>query len=276
MTTMTTTITTTITTTMTTTITTTATMTTTVTTTIRMTDRRRAATRLPRRGAGLLLVVSVALSSCSTDDGDPAADSAAPITPAPVATTPIAATAAPTPPPATASPTAAALPLPDGPSVLLQSLDALAPGYHFVITAVLNGQVALTTEGDQIGLASRQTVTSQGVAVDYIVLPEGTWKGEGGVWEELEVPAPAVDPLAAFRSPTAVTVVSHATELTVLTATYPAATLGLPGDQPVTVAIELTGTSLRSLSYATPDGTGSSRTDISPLVDTTPNTSPST
>ena len=222
--------------------------------------------------------MSVALTSCSSDDGNAAADSAAPITTAPLVTSPVSATAAPTPPAATAVPTApaAAAALPDGPTVLLQSLDALAPGYHFVITAMLNGQVALATEGDQIGLASRQTVTSQGVAIDYIILPEGTWKGEGGVWEELEVPAPAVDPLAALRTPTAVTVVSHTAELTVLNASYPAAAVGLPGDQPVTVAIEVTGTTLRSFGYSTPDGTGSSRTDISPLVDTTPITSPST
>ena len=221
--------------------------------------------------------MSVALTSCSSDDTNPSADSAAPISTAALAVTPVVATAAATPPTATAAPTtpAATLPLPDGPTVLLQSLDALAPGYHFVITAMLNGQVALATEGDQIGLASRQTVTSQGVAVDYIVLPEGTWKGEGGVWEELEVPAPAVDPLAALRAPTAVTVVSHTAELTVLNASYAAAALGLPGDQSVIVAIELTGTTLRSFSYSTPDGTGSSRTDISPLVDTTPITSPS-
>jgi hypothetical protein len=226
----------------------------------------------------LLLVASVALASCSSDDGGPAAESAAPITTVPVATTPVAVTAATPLPAATAAPTtpAAPLPLPDGPTVLLQSLDALAPGYHFVITATVQGEVALTTEGDQIGASSRQTLTSQGVAVDYIVLPEGTWKGEGGVWEELEVPAPAVDPLAAFRSPTAVTVVSHTAELTVLNATYPAAAFGVPGDQPVTVAIELSGTTLRSLSYTTPDGASASRTDISPLVDLTPITSPST
>jgi hypothetical protein len=250
----------------------------TTTTTIRMTDRPRAAIRLPRRGAGLLLVVSVAAISCSSDDGGAATESTAPITTVPVATTPAAVTAAITPPAPTAAPTApaATLPLPDGPAVLLQSLDALAPGYHFVITATLNGQVALATEGDQIGLASRQTVTSQGVAVDYIVLPDGTWKGEGGVWEELEVPAPAVDPLAALRAPTAVTVASHTADLTVLNASYPAAALGLPGDQPVTVAIELTGATLRSFSYSTPDGTATSRTDITPLVDTTPITSPST
>ena len=70
---------------------------------------------------------------------------------------------------------AATLPLPDGPTVLLQSLDALAPGYHFVITATLNGDVALATEGDQIGLSSRRTVTSQGVAVDYVVLTAGSF-----------------------------------------------------------------------------------------------------
>jgi hypothetical protein len=260
--------------------TTTAAATTTIATTIRVTDRTRASARLPRRGAGLLLVAATALGACSSDESRSAGSTvpiaiaagaaASPATSVPVTAAPsAAATPAPPPPP----PTAPALP--DGPTVLLQSLDALAPGYHFVITVTLDGQVALTTEGDQIGLSSRQTVTSQGVAVSYIVLPEGTWKGEAGVWDELEVPTPAVDPLAVFRAPSAVTVTGHSAELTTLSATYPAAALGLTGDQPVAVAIELTGTSLRSLSYTTPDGTGTSRTDISPLVDTTPITSPS-
>ena len=250
---------------------------TTTATAITVTDRRRAAARLPFRGAGLLLVV-VALGACANDDENISAQSAAPVTTvAAQAASSVAATAA-APAPATTAPVAppSTPATPDGPTVLIQSLDALAPGYHFVITATVNGQVALTTEGDQIGLSSRQTVTSQGVAVNYIVLPEGTWKGEGGVWDELEVPAPAVDPLAVFRSPTGVTVVAHTAELTTLSATYPAAAVGVPGDQPVGVTIELTGTTLRSLSYITPDGTGASRTDISPLVDTTPITSPST
>ena len=249
--------------------------TTTVATTTVTTDRPGATARLPRWGAGLLLVCGLALGACSSDDGNPSADSAAAVTTPPTPTTaPAPTTAVPTAAPTTAAAVApATVALPDGPTVLQQSLDALAPGYHFVINATVNGAVALTTEGDQIGVASRQRVTSQGVTVDYIVLPEGTWKGENGVWEELEEPAPAVDPLAPLRTPSAVTVTGHSPELTTLVATYPAAAFGVPGDV-IDVTIELTGTTLRSFTYATPDGTGVSRTDIGPLTDTTPITSP--
>jgi hypothetical protein len=249
--------------------------TTTVATTTVATERPGATARLPRWGAGLLLVAGLVVGACASDDGNPSANSAAEITTLPSPTTAAL--------PATAAPTAAAttpappppstIALPDGPTLLQQSLDAIAPGYHFVITATVNGTVALSTEGDQIGLASRQKVTSQGVTVDYIVLPEGTWKGENGAWEELEEPAPAVDPLAPLRTPTAVTVAGHSPELTTLVATYPAAPFGVPGDA-INVTIELTGTALRSFTYSTPDGTQVSRTDIGPLADTTPITSP--
>ncbi len=252
------------------------TTTTIVAATTTVTDRTRATARLPFRGAGLLVCAAFAISACSDDDS-PSADSATPIATAVATTPPTTApvtTTAPVPTTAPVAPPPTTLPPPDGATVLAQSLDALAPGYHFAITATRDGQVALTTEGDQIGLAARQTVTSQGITVDYIVLPEGTWKGEAGAWEELEEPLPPVDPLAVLRTPSTVAVVAHTAELTTLTATYPAAALGVPGDQPITVAFELTGTTMRSFSYTTPDGTATSRTDISPLVDTTPITSP--
>ena len=222
------------------------------------------------------VLTSAVLGACSSDDGNPSANSAVTIgTAAP--TTTVLPTAAPTvaattPAPAPAT-TPATVALPDGPTVLQQSIDALAPGYHFSSTVTLNGNVALTSVGDQIGLASRQQITSQGVTVDYIVLPEGTWKGENGVWDELEEPAPAVDPLAALRSPTAVTVAAATAELTTLVATYPAAAFGVAGDV-INVTVEVAGTALRSFSYTTPDGSGTSRTDIGPLTDTTPITSP--
>lgn len=248
--------------------------TTTVATTTVTTDRPGTTARLPRWGAGLLAVSGLVLGACSSDDGNPSANSAAAITtlPAPTvpATTVAPATAAATTP---APPAPATIALPDGPTVLQQSLDALAPGYRFTSTLTVNGNVAVSAVGDQIGLASRQQITSQGVTVDYILLPEGTWKGENGVWEELEEPAPAVDPLAPLRAPTAVTVAGHSPELTTLIATYPAAALGIPGDT-INVTIELSGTTLRSATYGTPDGTQVQRTDFGPLTDTTPITSP--
>jgi hypothetical protein len=231
--------------------------------------------RLPRRGAGLLLVSALLIGACSGDDESPSAASSTPVTtPTAVSTveltlSPLATT------PATAPAPPATVALPDGPTVLAQSLDALAPGYHFVQTVTVNGQVALSAEGDQIGVASRRRLTSQGVTVDQIILPEGTWTGTNGVWEELEDPVPAADPLAAFRTPTSLTVSGHSAELTTLVAAYPAAALGVPGDS-INVTIELTGTTLRSFTYATPDGSQTSRTDIGPLTDTTPITSPAT
>jgi hypothetical protein len=158
--------------------------------------------------------------------------------------------------------------------VLQQSFDQLAPGYHFVTTATVNGVPALTAEGDHIGGSTRMTITSQGKTVEYIVLPDQTWVAENGQWQELDEPAPAVDPISPLRAPQSVAVAAYTPEMTTLTAGYPPTALALPGDQPVNVWFALAGTSLIAIGYDVPGGTSSVRADISPLVDTTPITSP--
>lgn len=75
--------------------------------------------------------------------------------------------------------------------------------------------------------------------------------------------------------PLSITVVSNTVDLTVLTAQYPAAVLGMVGTEPIPVTLEVAGTTLLSISYASPDGINTSRTEIGPLADATPITSPS-
>jgi hypothetical protein len=159
--------------------------------------------------------------------------------------------------------------------MLQQSFDALAPGYHFLTQATVNGVPALTAEGDQIAGNTRMTVTSQEKTVDYVVMPEGTWVAQDGTWQELDSPAPATDPIAALRAPQSVTVANYAPPLATLTAIYPASALALPGDQPVTVSFDFNGTALTAITYATPDGTSTVRSDISAVTNTAPITSPS-
>jgi hypothetical protein len=233
----------------------------------------------------------VALAGCSSGD-DAAASTIAPITALTIPTAPGTSptTPAPTTPvtspvtsplasPSTAAPSSPATTptttLPDGAALLQQSFDALASGYHFVTQATVNGTPALTAEGDQIAGSTRMTVTSQGKAVDYVVMPDGTWVADNGTWQELDSPAPATDPITALRSPQSVTVAAYAPPQTTLTATYPSSALALPGDQPVDVSFELAGTTLTAISYATPDGTSTVRTDIGAVANTAPITSPS-
>jgi putative hemolysin len=221
---------------------------------------------------------ALAISACSSDD-ETASTTAAAVTTAPPGTTAIAATQPTQPPPPVTSPatpsTIAQVVLPDGPTLLQQAFDQLAAGYHFVSTASVNGTPAIAAEGDQIGGALRQVVTSQGKTVEYVVLPEGTWVAENGEWSELETAAPIGDPIVPLRSPLSVAVESSTPELTTLVAAFPAAAVGLPGDQPVNVTFVLAGTALTSIRYTSPDGAAVSETTISPLTDTTPITAPS-
>lgn len=260
-----------------------------------MTARRCERSRVLGPGIARTVLVSLSLAAtvaaCSSDDDATASTSAPPAVPATVAvvTSPSPSAAQATPPPTiaaestpptttaatTTTPTTPTTP-PDGAGLLQQSFDALAPGYHFVTNATVNGTPALTAEGDQIAGSTRMTVTSQGKAVDYVVLPDGTWVAQDGTWQELDSPAPVTDPIAALRAPQSVTVASYAPPLVALTATYPPGVLGLAGDQPVSVSFELDGAALQAISYATPDGASAVRTDISGVADATPITSPST
>jgi hypothetical protein len=222
------------------------------------------------------LLVLLVLTACSNDES--AVGSTVPAPSAAAATSPTT-IAAPAPAPAPTPVSSAALPstiaLPDPAALLQQSFDQLAAGYHFVITATVNGAVATTVTGDQIGDSSRQLITSQGKTVELIVLPEATWKSEDGNWEELAEQIPAVDPISTLRAPASVTVASNSPDRTVLVASYPATLLGLAGDQLVDVTFELVGSTLLALQYSSPDAAQTSRTEVGPLADTSPVTSPS-
>jgi hypothetical protein len=177
--------------------------------------------------------------------------------------------------PTTTAPSPDAL-APDALALLTATLDAIAGGYHFVTTATVGDVVAVSAEGDRVGEGTRVNVTTGGSTVSYAITPEGTWVFSDGTWAELDQPAPAVDPVGALRTPTAVVVTSYGNGPTVLTGTYPASALSLAGDAPVDVALEIDGTTLRSITYvSTQNGAiATVRADVSPLADATPVTLP--
>ena len=171
-------------------------------------------------------------------------------------------------------PTTAAPVSPDGPALLQQAFDSASPGYHFVTTATV-GAVAVTAEGDYIAGGTRLTVTSQNATVGYVILPEGTWVLDSGVWKETDDPAPVTDPISALRAPTTVTVAAFTATGATLIASYPAAALALEGDVSVDVTFEIEGITLRSITYvARTPVPASVRADISALVDTSPVVAP--
>ena len=200
---------------------------------------------------------------------DPAIDSVPPTTGVPFDSS------TPAVPAATEAPTTTAPP-PDPLALLTAAFDAIAGGYHFATVATVNDVVAVTADGDRVGEGTRVNVTTGGSTVSYAITPEGTWVLADGSWSELDQPAPAVDPVGALRSPTSIVVSSYGAGPTVLTGTYPASVLSLAGDGPVEVALELDGTTLRSITYAsTQNGAlATVRADVSPLVDATPVTLP--
>jgi len=165
----------------------------------------------------------------------------------------------------------------DGATALQTAIDQLAAGYHFSSTATVNGTAAVTAAGDRVGDSTRMNVSSNGAAVDYVVTPTATWVNKDGTWSEVTDDTAPADPIGALRAPTSVTVTSSgAGAPMVLTASYPASALSLPGDAAVEVEFTINGSALSSLSYSSTSDGGAAevRTDITALVDTSPVTVP--
>lgn len=236
----------------------------------------------PRRtaawGALTALLLLAACSGSSDDSGAAATASTSDVAAAPTASTVEVSPGTPTTnPPGATSPTApAVVELPDPVSVLQQALAGADVGYHFETEVLVGDSVALTATGDHVGDSTRLTVTSDDQTVDYVITPDGSWAGQGGVWQELAQDAPATEPLQALAAPTSVEVSDYDGHHATLTGTYPAAALGLAGDQPVSVVIDVVDGVLVGLSYTAPgDGPPSQvHTSVTPLVDTTPVTVP--
>ncbi|MEI7618868.1 MAG: hypothetical protein WCK14_09620 [Actinomycetota bacterium] len=165
----------------------------------------------------------------------------------------------------------------DGATTLKTAIGQLAAGYHFSSTATVNGAAAVTAVGDRVGDSTRMNVSSKGAAVDYVVTPTATWVNKDGTWSEVTDATAPADPLGALSAPTSVVVTSSgAGAATVLTASYPASALSLPGTAAVDVVFTINGSALSSMSYSTTTDGGAAdvHTDITALVDTSPVTVP--
>ena len=167
----------------------------------------------------------------------------------------------------------------DGATALQAALDALGAGYHFTTTVTVDGAVAVTADGDHVGDGSRLTVTGSGAMVAYVITPAGTWvQPEDGDWQVLETAPANADPVAALRSPMAVSVDAGDPTTTQLTATVPAVALGIPGSADATAVVQLTltGDALTRMTYTSSvDGrTAVVEAVLGPIVDATPVVSP--
>jgi hypothetical protein len=224
--------------------------------------------RLLLRGAGPLLVLVLASSCGGSNSGVASGKSAQQSTTTIAGAVPVV---------SDVSTTTVAVAPPDGAAALQAAFDQIAAGYHFATTATVNGAVAITAQGDRVADGTRMSVASNGASVDYVVTPGGTWVNKDGTWSEITDTTPPSDPIGVLRAPASVTVTSFgAGAPTVLTASYPAAALSLPGDAPVNVTFTINGTTLASLGYTTTTDGGAAdvHTDITALVDSSPVTLP--
>lgn len=156
----------------------------------------------------------------------------------------------------------------DGGSRLATVLGQLANGYSFTTTVSIAGQVATTASGRWVGGASEFTVTTNGVAITYRTLPPRSWVLQSGAgWVEVNGTVPSGNPLDALKAPSQTTVVAQSTDMLELTASYPAAVLGLAGTNTVPVDLVLAADGSLKASYSTTAGTATpakSATTIAP------------
>lgn len=222
---------------------------------------RRRARRAVAAGLGVAALGGLT-TGCSRDDAEAGTDpvttvaaSATAPTPSPT-TTPGSAAPAPASTPApradavstSAAPAPTAVPL-DALVTLAAALDALAGGYHFATTASIGDTVAISAEGDHIAGSTRMTVASGGTSTEYLVTGAAAWARVDGEWQQLDSAEGLSDPVAQLRDPLAATI-SGTADAAVVTAEYPNAALGLPGDGTAMVELELAAGRITSLRYA--------------------------
>jgi len=169
------------------------------------------------------------------------------------------------------------MPSVDGNAVLQAAMDATASGYHYHAIATIAGAVAVEVDGDRVGDGTRLGVVRDGVAVQYVITPDGTWvQPDGGDWDQLDTPPATSDPILALRSPSSVSVDSVDGDAVHLTVSVSATSLGLSGDAVVPLGVVITAGLLTQVVYSTTiDGQPASiDTAVGPAIDSSPVVAP--
>jgi hypothetical protein len=202
---------------------------------------RRRASGVALFGVALLLGTAGLLAAC----GSPANSSGGPVS--------------------GTSPIASAAPVGDAAARLTDALVQLASGYSFGSTVSVGGQVATQANGRWIGGGSEFTVTTNGVSITYRTLPPRSWVLQAGAgWVEVNGTVPSGDPLDALKAPGQTTIVAQTNDMLELSASYPAAILGLAGNGQVAVDLVLAADGSLKATYTASTGNASSATTIKP------------
>jgi hypothetical protein len=155
-------------------------------------------------------------------------------------------------------------------------LGQLAAGYSFTSTVKVGGQVATQAKGRWVSGASEFTVTTNGVSITYRTLPPRSWVLQSGAgWVEVNGNVPSGNPLDALKAPGQIAVLSDTSAMLELTASYPAAVLGLAGSSSVAVDLVLAPDGSLKASYAETAGNATSVTSITPNPSQAPIAAPS-
>lgn len=169
-------------------------------------------------------------------------------------------------PPATGSPTPGVAVASLAPTVQLTgALSKLRAGYTFDTTLRIGDKDAAHVTGRWYAGSSEIAITSGGATVTYRIVPPGAWiQDDAGVWAEAEAPITTGDPLSVLLAPTSVAVATGSTGQ--LVATYPAAALGLPGADPISVTFSIgaDGTITARYDATTDAGVATSETTLKP------------
>jgi hypothetical protein len=195
----------------------------------------------------LLLAMAVVLGACS-----PAS--------------PVAPSASPSP---TAMPTISA----DARAMLDAALAPLSTSAEFESTVTVDGKEVTALVGRTVGDNTSLSVATSGRTVDYVRVPPKAWAREPNAsWLLVDASQAPDSPMAALAAPLTLEVGPGTP--TTLTATYPAAALGLTGG-PATVTITLLESGVMFQYQQTTGGrTVASETTLRPATDTSPIVAP--
>ena len=103
-----------------------------------------------------------------------------------------------------------------------------------------DGQVATRASGRWVSGGSEFVVTTNGTSITYRTLPPHSWvlRSPARAGVEVNGAVPSGSPLDVLKTPSQVTLTGQTGSTVDLTASYPAATLGLAGSG--TVPVEIT------------------------------------
>ena len=161
-------------------------------------------------------------------------------------------------------------------ATLQAALASLTAASEFTSSVTVDGAVVTAVTGRSVGNATMLSVTTADRTVEYVRVPPTAWAREsGGTWVVVDASQAPDSPIAALAAPLSVALKQSDTTTT-LTATYPAAALGLTGD-PASVTITISGSTVTFEYRETQEGrTVVSTTTLKPATDSSPILAPAT